>query len=200
MGTVWLANYVTEKRRVCWPLITKIAPKFGIASLAKSRRPPSQFLEFKWSEVKIEAELGCGTLRCVYLGKYGREDPGNVIVKKKLKGESAEAKRRFEKEAGILNADEGHRNISEFLRFSKEPYSIMMGHSCFDFTPFGVDKILNTLEEFLHFIDAEFDFTSFPCILLLCATRDVVTGVSSREKHHPQRPKTREHSGLQSTF
>ena len=52
----------------------------------------------------------------------------------------------------------------------------MMEHACFDFTPFGVDKKINTLEDFLHFIDVEFDFTSFADVLLLCA-RDVVTGL-----------------------
>ena len=60
----------------------------------------------------------------------------------------------------------------------------------------SIKKKLNTLGDFLHFIDAEFDFTSFEDVLLLRA-RDVVTGVSSREKHRPQRPKAREHSDLQ---
>ena len=32
-----------------------------------------------------------------------------------------------------------------------------MEHSCFDFTPFGVDKKLNTLEDFLHFNDKRSD-------------------------------------------
>ena len=87
---------------------------FKLPSLAKRPRPPSQFLQFKWRQVKLKAELGCGTFRSVYLVKYGREDRGNGIVKK-VKGELAEAKRRFEKEAGILNTVKGHRNISEFL-------------------------------------------------------------------------------------
>ena len=126
---------------------------FKLPSLAKRPRPPSQFLQFKWRQVKLKAELGCGTFRSVYLVKYGREDRGNGIVKK-VKGESAEAKRRFEKEAGILNTDKGHRNILEFLRFCKEPYAIMMEHSCFDFTPFGVNKILEyPVYFFLHFND-----------------------------------------------
>ena len=67
-----------------------------------------------------------------------------------MKGEQAEAKRRFEKGAGILDTVKGHRNILEVLRFCKEPYAIMMEHLSFDFTPFGVDKKLNTLEDFLH--------------------------------------------------
>ena len=79
-----------------------MAACFKLPSLAKRPKPPSQFPEFKWSEVKIELELGCGTFGSVYLVKYDREDRGNVVVKK-MKGdhESAEAKRRFEKEAGI---------------------------------------------------------------------------------------------------
>ena len=35
---------------------------------------------------------------------------------------------------------------------------------------------VSSLESFIHFVDAEFDFTSFSDVLLLCA-RDVVTGI-----------------------
>ena len=49
-----------------------------------------------------------------------------------MKGESAEAKRRFEKEAAILNKVKGHRNVCEFLEFCQEPYAIVMEYSCFD--------------------------------------------------------------------
>ena len=80
-----------------------MAACFKLPSLTKRPKPPSQFPEFKWSEVKIEAELGCGTFGSVYLVKYDREDRGNVNIVKKMNGESAEAKRRFQKEAGILS-------------------------------------------------------------------------------------------------
>ena len=79
-----------------------------------------------------------------------KEKALEMLLLKKMKGESAQVKRRFEKEAGILNTIKRHRNVAEFLRFCKEPYAIMMEHSCFDFTPFGVNKNLNTLEDFLH--------------------------------------------------
>ena len=62
-----------------------------------------------------------------------------------------------------------------------------MEHSCFDFTPFGVDKKVNTLEDFLHFIDAEFDVTSFIDVLLLCA-RDIVTGCAKNIAHRDEDP------------
>ena len=45
------------------------------------------------------------------------------VVIKKLKGEAADAKRRFEKEAAILYAVKGHRNISCFLKFYQEPHT-----------------------------------------------------------------------------
>ena len=78
--------------------------------------------------------------------------------KKKKKGESPEAKRRFEKEAAILNTVKGHRNVCEFLKFCQEPYAIMMDHSCFDFNFLEVDKKVSSLEDFIHFIHAEFEF------------------------------------------
>ncbi|CAH3169680.1 unnamed protein product [Porites lobata] len=65
-----------------------------------------------------------------------------------MKGESAEARRRFEKEAAILKTVKGHRNVTEFLRFCREPYAIMMEHACFDFNPLGVKKQVNSLEDF----------------------------------------------------
>ena len=124
-----------------------MAACFKLPSLAKKSRPPPKFPEFSWREVRIEAELGCGSFGSVYLVRYEKEER-NVIVKK-MKGESAEAKRRFEKEAGILNTVKGHRNVAVFLRFCQDPYAIMMEYSCFDFSPFGVDKKVSWLEDFV---------------------------------------------------
>ena len=50
----------------------------------------------------------------------------------------------------------------------------MMEYSCFDFGHFGVEK--TTLQDFVHLVDAEFDFCSFADVLLVC-TIDVVTGL-----------------------
>ena len=62
-----------------------MAACFKLPSLAKRPRRPSQFLEFEWRVFKTKAELGCETFGSDYLVKYGREDRGNVIVKKKMK-------------------------------------------------------------------------------------------------------------------
>ena len=105
----------------------------------------------------------------------GRRWRVHVCVKK-LKGESADSKRRFEKDAGILHSVKGHRNISGFLRFCHKPYATMMEYSCFDFGHFGVEKKVTKLQDFVHFVDAEFDFSSFADVLLV-GTIAVVTGL-----------------------
>ena len=75
----------------------------------------------------------------VYLADFKFGEVQRHISIKKLKGESADSKRRFEKEAGILHSVKGHRNICGFLRFCHEPYAIMMEYSCFDFGHKGDD-------------------------------------------------------------
>ena len=129
---------------------------------------------FEWRDIGIKEQLGSGTFGSVYLVNYEKEEQ-NVIVKK-MKEESTDAKRRFEKEAAILNTVKGHRNVGEFLQFCQEPYAIMMEYSCFDFRFLEVDKKVSSLEDFIHFIDAEFEFE-------LCA-RDVVTGLHYLHSHN----------------
>ena len=60
-----------------------------------------------------------------------------------------------------------------------------MEYSCFDFNFLEVDKKVSSLEDFIHFIDAEFEFEfeSFSDVLLLCA-RDVVTGLDYLHSHN----------------
>ena len=138
------------------------------------------FPTFTWGSIEVQEELESGTFGSVYLTNFTCTDveqqrSASVVIKK-LKGESAESKRRFEKEAGILHSLKGHLNISNFMRFCYEPYAIMMEYSCFDFRPFGVEKKVTTLEDFVHYVDAEFDFSSFSDVLVVCA-RDVLTGL-----------------------
>ena len=60
-----------------------------------------------------------------------------------------------------------------------------MEYSCSDFNFLEVDKKVSSLEDFIHFIDAEFEFEfeSFSDVLLLCA-RDVVTGLDYLHSHN----------------
>ena len=63
----------------------------------------------------IKEELGNGTFGSVYLADFNVPVEQRSIVIKKFKGESTESKRRFQKEAGILNSVKGHRNITRFF-------------------------------------------------------------------------------------
>ena len=96
------------------------------------------------------------------------------VVVKKLRGESEDAKRRFVKEAKLLNGIK-HPNIPSFLGFSNVPYPLMMEYVAFDFAPFGLQKTLYNLEDFYHFVDCEFNFKIFDDVITICM-RDIVKG------------------------
>ena len=140
-----------------------VAFKLPSLSLKKRRRQLS-LPEFRWKSISLKEELGRGTFGTVYLAKCTGEEQC-VVIYKKLKGEAADAKRRFGKEAAKLYAVKGHRNISCFLKFYQEPHTIVMEYSCFDFGPLGVEKKVSTLEDFFHFEDAEFDSRLSSCVV-----------------------------------
>lgn len=52
----------------------------------------------------------------------------------------------------------------------------MMGYACFDLSHFGFYKKVSSLEDYLHFTDFEFNFTSFADVLVLYA-KAVVSGL-----------------------
>ena len=86
-----------------------MAASFKLSCLVKKRKPPVNFPLFEWRDISIKEQLGSGTFGSVYLVNYEKEEQ-NAIVKK-MKGESAEAKRRFEKEAAILNTVKGQKCV-----------------------------------------------------------------------------------------
>ena len=151
-----------------------MATIFKLPQLAVRKKKKVDLPAFQWQNFEKEKKLGSGSFGSVYLGKYAGRD--ERIVAKKMKGDSVDSKSRFMKEAGLLNATTGHRNVIRFFGFCEEPCSILMEYSCFDFTPFGVEKQVTTLGNFLHVVDDEFDFTSFADVLPVCA-KDVITGI-----------------------
>ena len=86
-----------------------MAASFKLPCLVKKRKPPANFPRFEWRDISIKEQFGSGTFGSVYLVNYEKEEQ-NVIVKK-MKGESAEAMRRFEKEAVILNTVKGQKCV-----------------------------------------------------------------------------------------
>ena len=123
--------------------------------------------------VSNKQELGNGNFGRVYSAEYGIE--ARKVVVKKMKGESSDTKRRFLKEAEILNGIK-HANVPAFLGFSDNPYGLMMEYVSFDFNPFGTEKTVSNLEDFYHFVDCEFNFEAFADVLLVCL-RDTAAGL-----------------------
>ena len=83
----------------------------------------------------------------------------------------------------MLNDLKGHRNISQFSAFCDNPFAIMMEYSVFDFNPFGENKEVTTLEDFIHFVVNEYDFSSFSQLIPLCA-KDIATGLDFLHKRN----------------
>ena len=131
-----------------------ISGSFRVPSLIKRRKIGHGFSTFNWSSLKNLQEIGSGSFGSDHSGQYGVEE--ETVVVKKLKGESNDAKRRFLKEAVMLDGIK-HVNIPAFLGFSDNPYAIMMEYAVFNFKPFGLGKV-SSLEDFYHFVDCEFDF------------------------------------------
>ena len=85
-----------------------MAASFKLPCLVKKRKPPVNFPLFEWRDISVKEQLGSGTFGSVYLVNYEKEEQ-NVIVKK-MKGESAEAKRRFGKEVASRQTSFGVRS------------------------------------------------------------------------------------------
>ena len=83
----------------------------------------------------------------------------------------------------MLNDLKGHRNISQFSAFCDNPFAIMMEYSLFDFNPFGENREVTTLEDFIHFVVNEYDFSSFSQLIPLCA-KDIATGLDFLHKRN----------------
>ena len=69
--------------------------------------------------------------------------------------------------------------MTDYWNSQESRQGVMMEYSCFDFGPFGVEKKGVFVEDFVHFVDDEYDFcdfSSFADVLVVCE-RDVVTGL-----------------------
>ena len=157
-----------------------ILGSFRLPALVRKRKNGHGLPYLDWKLLKNEKELASVSFCTVYLAKYGHDE--RKVVVKKLKGESVECKRRFLKEAEMLNGIK-HANIPAFIGYSDNPHGLIMEYAGFNFAPFGVEKIVSNLEDFYHYVDCEFDFEEFADILPVCL-RDIVTGLNYLHAHN----------------
>ena len=132
-----------------------ITKSFKVPTLIKQTKKHHGLPEFTWKIISNLCELGTGSFGSIHLAHYGVEC--KKVVVKKLRGESDDMKRRFLKEAKMQHKTK-HQNIPRFLGYSDNPHGLMMEYVAFDFAPFGLEKTVNSLDEFYHFVDSEIDF------------------------------------------
>jgi hypothetical protein len=79
---------------------------FKVLSLVARKKNIYALPTFDWENVSVICELGVGSFGSIHFGKYAQAngDEDKTVVVKKLKGESAEAKHRFLKEAEMWNS------------------------------------------------------------------------------------------------
>ena len=150
-----------------------ITKSFKVPTLIKRTKNHHGLPEFTWKNISNLRELGAGSFGSIHLAHYGVEC--KKVVVKKLCGESDDTKRRFLKEAEMQHKIK-HQNIPRLLGCSDNPHGLMTEYVAFDFAPFGLEKTVNSLDEFYHFVVNEFDFESFAEVLPVCL-QDVVKGL-----------------------
>ena len=131
---------------------------------------------FCWNDLVDKDEIGRGTFGSVFVARYTANGAGHtVVIKKLLASEEEEEKRLFCKEAKILHKIR-HPNVVEFKGICFTPTAIMLEYLCFDFAQFGIEEKVNSLEKFLHFIDAHDIVDDFP--LQQKIAHDICQGIS----------------------
>jgi serine/threonine protein kinase len=115
---------------------------------------------FNYENVELREQIGHGAYGMVCKGKYNKFN-NEVVVIKKLSGESANEENCFVKEARLMFSL-NHENIVTFKAFSSFPCAIMMEYLCFNFSIFEIQKELNNLTDFLNFIDKVDALSYFP--------------------------------------
>ena len=117
------------------PVVGLLKMSFTIKSLknAMPRREIAKDLpSFNYENVELREQIGHGAYGMVCKGKYNKFK-NEVVVIKKLSGESANEENCFVKEARLMFSL-NHENIVTFKAFSSFPCAIMMEYLCFNFS------------------------------------------------------------------
>lgn len=150
--------------RILSPFFQEMAFKLPDLSHIVRRKKNSQFgteEKFQFKDVKNKEYVAHGAFGTVFAGDY--EDHNSEmqkVVLKKLEGYSEDDRKAFKKEAMILRTLK-HDNVVTFKAFCDDPMAIMLEHVSFNFKPFRIDKTVNSLQEFLKYVDQTTSFVGF---------------------------------------
>lgn len=139
---------------------------FKIPSLKKAaskRRICEDLPPFDFGSLEAKEQIGYGSYGVVYKALHQKE----LVVAKKLIGESAEEESCFIKDKARLMYSLKHENVVGFKSVSSSPCAILIEYLYFDFSLFEISKQLSNLVEFLNYIDKIDAFTFFENDLIL---------------------------------
>ena len=80
-----------------------------------------------------------------------KRNNGKTVVVKRFFGESEAHARNLAKEAKMMNSLENDK-IVRFIAVCHKPYALMLEYEVFDFEPFGVQRKVMNLLDFVNFI------------------------------------------------
>ncbi len=137
---------------------------------------------FSWKDLSEFKVIGHGSFGLVEYAIYKPKEgeTRNVVLKQPL--HLSEYEKEFAKEAKLLNSVRGHRNIVEFLGVCVRPnIALMQEYLEFSFAPFAdpfaEDKVVNSLEAFLSYVETSYNFEGFEHVIQTIAL-DIVKGLA----------------------
>eukprot|EP00112_Aurelia_sp_Birch-Aquarium-sp1_P023352 Seg6924.1 transcript_id=Seg6924.1/GoldUCD/mRNA.D3Y31 product="Serine/threonine-protein kinase EDR1" protein_id=Seg6924.1/GoldUCD/D3Y31 len=132
--------------------------KFPLPKCPVKRSIPECLLEkeFKWSDLSDKDVLGEGAFGTVMTAHF----KGKTVVIKKLLDQQSEGRRLFIKEAKFLQQLQSN-HVARFLGICEKPMAIMMEYVFFCFSPFGLEKQVSSLKDFLDVLHEDFDLVGF---------------------------------------
>lgn len=121
--------------------------------------------EFNWNELSDKDVIGSGSFGSVITAKYN----GKSIVVKQLLEQHERNLRLFYKEANILHSLDDKR-IAKLHAVCQSPPAMMLELVYFDFSPFGLERRVFSLKDFINFLSSEDGaMNSFPPLFIKIA-------------------------------
>ena len=122
--------------------------------LKRSHNRPKLFntsiQQFNWNELSDKDVIGSGSFGSVITAKYN----GKSIVVKQLLEQHERNLRLFYKEANILHSLDDKR-IVKLHAVCQSPPAMMLELVYFDFSPFGLERRVFSLKDFINFLSSE---------------------------------------------
>lgn len=117
--------------------------------------------QFKWEDLGCKEEIGRGGFGAVYLTRLAEEQ---VVVL----CSDEDSKKEFLKEAKVMISLQ-HENVVQFKAICVRPSAIMLEFVNFDFQCFGDETRVNSLSDFLHHVDENYNCEGFTRFMPLIA-------------------------------